>query len=126
MWRNFKKKKVNGAAPEDPFVVPNGIIVADTLMVGSRRPTPAVSLSQAPLLIATVLGTKALAVLREADLKFCEALVARGLSEEAANVAIELAVRLAEPALPGDVELVRRITGLFGAQADGGVRTARA
>ena len=124
LWRNFKKKVLRGAEADVTFVMPNDIEIRDTYMIGGRKPTPAVPLSQAPLLIATVLEKAALDALRSAELKLGEALVARGLTQAAADAAIERAVRLADPALPGDVELVRQVTSLFGAQVDG-VRFAR-
>jgi len=119
LWRNFKKKALRDAEEDAVFVVPNGIQLIDLYMIGGRKRTLSVRLSQAPPLIATVLEKAALVALRSEELKLREALVARGLTQAAADAAIERAVRIADPARPGDVELMRRVTGLFGAQADG-------
>ena len=69
-----RKKVLRGAEADAVFVIPNDIEIRETYMIGGRKPTPAVPLSQAPLLIATVLEKTALDAWRSAELKLGEAL----------------------------------------------------
>ena len=55
-----RKKVLRGAEADAVFVIPNDIEIRETYMIGGRKPTPAVPISQAPLLIATVLEKKGL------------------------------------------------------------------
>ena len=112
-WRNFKKRALKG---HEDFTMPNGVTLLEKPMIGRAKLALAVRLTEAPLCLATVLDkAAALHALRSPELRLLETLVARGLAEERALEVVAAAARVADPAEPGDAELLHRVSAVFGA-----------
>jgi hypothetical protein len=115
VFRNWKKK-----ASKDPraerdasgdVVVPD-VQLQEAAVEGQKRPTKVVGPRQTPAFLATVLPRRqALDSLRLPELKLREAMVVRGVPEDAARAAIDEAVLRLED--PRDVETLRRFAGVF-------------